>query len=211
MAADLTATELKLSLLAWLLPRLELDEAIASELTFLDGNRRADLAVVSERRLCAIEIKGPRDNLDKLSLQVVDYQRMFLEVYVATSARHLKGVREAIPRSVGLISVVDSVVSIERTAFVRQSLSKQSALAWLSTNDLRRILRRVGITGVQGAHKDQLREIASAISTTELSRSAVAAVRSRISGRHEAFVREMGLTPTLDDLRMLTLERRIVR
>lgn len=210
MRGELTASEIKLRLMAWLLPRLELDEVLASELPFLEGKRRADLAIVSDERLCAFEIKGPRDNLQKLREQTVDYRRMFLEVYVAASPKHLKAIRSIVASSVGLISVVDSGVDVERAARVRNRLEKESALSWLNTADLRSTLRAYQLGPNRLYDKEEMRRMAAALSAETLSSIATSAVRKRNLDRYEAFVRELGLTPTLDDLRMLTLERRVI-
>ena len=64
------ADDIKAILVSALLPNLVLDEILGSEVRFGDGKFRADLVISSPVRLSAIEIKGPRDNLDKLVDQV---------------------------------------------------------------------------------------------------------------------------------------------
>lgn len=206
-----TADEIKLRLLAWLIPQLNQDELIASELRFLTGSRRADLAVFSPSGITAFEIKGPRDNLDRLSKQLDDYRRMFHNVYVAASEVDTKRIADLAKRSVGIIAVSANEIRVARAAQRKSHLDAKGASLWLESRDLRELSRRLGIPRVSQLDIESLRNhVRKKLGTDELNHCAGEAMKRRMEARHLAFIAELGRTPTYDDLKMLTIESKVV-
>lgn len=203
-----TANDIKINVLNWAIAHLKDGEVLASEIRFMDGLRRADLAILSESKLAAIEIKGPRDNLSTLESQIFDYSNAFLEVYIACAPTFLKQVRSSIPTSVGIVLATETGVHVARSARQRRRLSAESAAAWLTRKDFNGLHaalgtdRRMDLTAL----RERAREI---MTETELSAYALACIRRRASARHDSFVDELGKTMTLDDVQMLTVEGRI--
>ncbi|MGO4221855.1 sce7726 family protein [Lysobacter sp. TAF61] len=200
-----TADDAKIRLLSILVPQLGPDEAIGSELRFGDGRYRADLAIASTDRLAAIEIKGPRDDIRKLEAQLSGYLEMFLEVSIATTRDLLPGVRAIAPRSVGLIDITSATPQILRTPKARKLLTKAAAAYWFRTFELRNILQSKGIRSHDATLTELRAMTVGSLSVDEINQLALASVYERLRTRHTAFVEELGHTPTLDDLRILTL------
>lgn len=204
------ADDIKAIVVSALLPTLTVDEVLGSEVRFGDGKFRADLVISSPVRLSAIEIKGPRDNLDKLINQASGYLSLFLDFSVATDDLWLPAVREQMPRSAGLMTLRDSQLITVRAARVRRRLTADEALKWLRTDDLRKLLRDHGLSTT--GHYDALYLLAKAnFSSLALSTFAIKAVYDRLLPRFEIFRNELGRTVTLDDIRMLTLNDQISR
>lgn len=202
------ADDLKALVISALLPTLTLDEVIGTEVRFGDGQFRADLVIASPVRLSALEIKGPRDNLDKLASQAEGYDAMFLDFSVVADAGWLKAVRNRLPRSAGLLTFEGSSLIRIRPPRIRTRLSPDSALKWLRTEDLKTLLRALGHPA--GRHYEGLVESArKKVPATLLSAFALTSVRNRLQPRFEAFRQELGSTVTLDDVRILTLGDRI--
>lgn len=197
------ADDLKIVAISSLLPTLGSEEVIGLELRFGDGRYRADLVISSPVRLSAFEIKGERDNLDKLPDQVVGYTKMFLDFSVMAAPVWLPLLRERLPRSVG-IWTVDSHLKQVRQPHARGQLSKASAVAWLRTSELRSLLSEFHLP-TAGTLSFMATTAEQHISAKTLAERAMAAVYARLLPRYSAFLRELGRTVTLDDVRMLTL------
>ena len=198
------ANDIKVALISALLPALTEDEVIGLEVRFGDGRYRADLVISSPTRLAGIEVKGPRDNLDKLVKQSIGYRQHFLEFSVAAAPAHIAPIRAMFPASVGLISVSDKVVTSVRMAHQRRRLSKEGALLWLHVEDMRTFLRDRDLP-VSGRYEHVVHSVSGAASANELSAYALSCVHRRLSPRFNRFVNELGRTVTLDDVHMLTL------
>lgn len=197
------ADDLKIVAISTLLPTLGPDEVIGLELRFGDGRYRADLVISSPLRLSGFEIKGERDNLDKLPDQVAGYTRMFLDFSVMAAPMWLPSLRERLPRSVG-IWTVDSQLKQVRQPHVRSQLPKASAAAWLRTSELRSLLAEFGLP-TAGTLSVMATTAEQNIPAKVLGERAVMAVYERLRPRYFTFLRELGRTVTLDDVRMLTL------
>ncbi|HDS1650392.1 TPA: sce7726 family protein [Stenotrophomonas maltophilia] len=200
------ASDEKLRIIQWLLPQLLEGQILAAELPFKNVSRKADIAVLSATTLSAIEVKGPRDNLDSLAQQAEDYQQSFLEFYVAVAPMHLAAASAIVKRSAGLIELTSDGAVLRRKAKKRQNLAPIHAVDWLQTNDLAKLLgpqsRGIGIT--------KSRELAiSSTSKGTLTALAVNAVYRRALIRYKAFSAERGQQLTLDDVAMLELPTRI--
>lgn len=200
------AADETLRLIRWLLPQLQQDEIIALELPYKDVSRKADIAIVGPNRLVAIEVKGPRDNLAKLSRQVEDYVEGFLEVYVAAAPNLMPTIKDIMPERIGLIDLGETTISRRRLSAKRQRLSKTGAIQWLRADELRQMLgARRGPSNIQ-----MLRESAvNLLTTAQLSHSAITSIYNRASQKFAIFNSERGERLTLDDVETLRLPKKI--
>ncbi|TCV95978.1 hypothetical protein EC912_102326 [Luteibacter rhizovicinus] len=202
------AEDLKALVISALLPTLTVDEVIGTEVRFGEGQFRADLVIASPVRLSALEIKGPRDNLDKLAGQAEGYDAMFLDFSVVADAAWLDALRIKLPRSAGLMTLSGQSLLRIRQPRIRTRLGPETALRWLRTEDLKLLLRVPG-QSLPG-HYEGLVELARrTVPAPTLSAFALMSVRDRLQPRFDAFRQELGKTVTLDDVRMLTLGDRI--
>jgi len=185
---------------------LQQDEIIALELPYKDVSRKADIAIVGPNRLVAIEVKGPRDNLAKLSRQVEDYVEGFLEVYVAAAPNLMPTIKDIMPERIGLIDLGETTISRRRLSAKRQRLSKTGAIQWLRADELRQMLgARRGPSNIQ-----MLRESAvNLLTTAQLSHSAITSIYNRASQKFAIFNSERGERLTLDDVETLRLPKKI--
>lgn len=202
------AEDLKALVISALLPSLTIDEVVGTEVRFGEGKFRADLVIASPTRLSAFEIKGPRDNLDKLAGQAEGYDELFLDFSVVSDDVWLKAVRASLPRAAGLLTLEGVGLRYVRHPRVRTRLSPAAALRWLRTDDLRALLR--ANDKPVGGHYEVLAEaVRKAMSPADLSSFALTSIRDRLHPRFDAFRQELGKTVTLDDVRILTLGDRI--
>lgn len=196
-----------IKLIEWLLPALSPGEALAVEMPFLDVRRKADVLAVGPTRLSAIEIKGPRDNFRRLSEQLVDYQKMFLDVSLAVPEQHLAAAREVIPRGVGIILLGPLEASWIRLPRTRRRLKAEHAVRWLDTTDLSSL---VGSATVRNQGIEEARLVAArSHSESDLTVLALRSVANRCHERFAAFLHEKGASVDLDDLQLLALSSKL--
>lgn len=202
------ADDIKALVISALLPSLMLDEVLGTEVRFGEGKFRADLVVASPTRLSAIEIKGPRDNLDKLPKQAEGYDALFLDFSVACDPSWLEAVRSQLPRSVGLMTIDGTTLNPIRKPRIRSQLASDAALGWLRTEDLKSILRKKDLP-TAGHYGTLAKAVKENFNLATLSSFALTSVHERLRPRFDAFRQELGTTVTLDDVKMLTLGDRI--
>jgi hypothetical protein len=82
--------------------RTEPGDLVVDELLLAWGDVRADVARVNGH-LEGFEIKAGRDTLQRLPSQVRAYEAVFDFSWLVTTQEHLKGVREIVPASWGLM------------------------------------------------------------------------------------------------------------
>ncbi|TQM17059.1 hypothetical protein FB548_0427 [Pseudoxanthomonas sp. 3HH-4] len=196
-------------LVQWILESLDANESLSIELPFRDVRRKADLAIISQDRLSAIEIKGARDNTQTLEKQIADYQEMFLDVTIATAPRHLNRVREITPRAVGIVLLDSQSVRLLRKPTRRRNLSRIAAANWLDRNELATLIGRSNVRDLGIAEAREL--AAESFSSDELTRQALSSISSKNSERFAAFLRERSKNIDLDDLHMLALQPKVRR
>ena len=77
----------------------------ASMLTeFRTGTCKADVVILNGTAT-VYEIKSERDSLSKLANQIKNYKKVFAEVYVIASDRHINGVLGSVPEDVGVMKL----------------------------------------------------------------------------------------------------------
>lgn len=196
------AVQIKVQLVRWLNPLLAHDELLASEVRFQDGASRADLAVVGPMRLCAIEIKGPRDDFRRLAKQLDAYTRLFLEVHVAVERADVAQLRAFVPSTVGILSIEAETIRVVRKARKRAYLQPTDAASWLLVSELRSLLPES-----RGSEtRSQLIERACVeLSPKALTSAALSAVHARLLPRYSAYRSELGVSVTSDDIRILSI------
>jgi hypothetical protein len=71
---------------------------------FRIGACKADLVILNGTAT-VYEIKSERDSLSRLARQVENYQKVFAKIYVIASESHVRGVTDAVPEEVGVMSL----------------------------------------------------------------------------------------------------------
>ncbi len=78
----------------------------ASMLTeFRAGSSKADLVILNGKST-VYEIKSDRDSLARLANQLVDYRKVFAEIYVIAGEAHVQEVMNSTPSDIGVLSLV---------------------------------------------------------------------------------------------------------
>ena len=167
------AEKIKTYIIQWLLEGgLGFDkkhDAIGLEVKFSQNRRLADMLVISEV-VHALEIKGERDNLTKLSSQIEDYQKTFELVSAIIAPKHLDEIRSVLPPRVGIVLFNNGALTVIRKAKAKKRLDKKSLLMFFSKYELSKMLK---IKNLSNHSTDEVRSIAKDDLTLSQNRQAV--------------------------------------
>ncbi|MGC6360003.1 sce7726 family protein [Bisgaard Taxon 45] len=111
-----------------------------AELPIADFSRRVDL-VMANGKLSGFEIKSEQDSLKRLDGQLSTYIKYFEEVFVVCATKHLKGVFEIAPISVGVLEFDGKSFVLHRSPITNLELEKEHLLNFLNVVGLKALLR----------------------------------------------------------------------
>lgn len=118
----------------------------ASMLTeFRIGSCKADLVILNGTST-VYEIKSERDNLSRLTNQVLTYQKVFAKVNIITGENHLEAIKEHVPDEVGILLLNDRFqISPIREALNRpESIVPRAVFESVHRSEAVEILTRMG-------------------------------------------------------------------
>jgi hypothetical protein len=121
----LNADQMKVILIDYLLNKSTPD-LLVSEFSYLQGYRKADLAIFESNKTTAFEIKSPRDKLDRLPAQMADYTSVFTYCYLVTTFDHLRKAKSYISPKIGILIIDENQVIVQREPKENKKLSKHS-------------------------------------------------------------------------------------
>lgn len=82
-----------------------LDLLIGQEVMYGKHQNFADLVIIYNEKLFAIEIKAQNDNFKRLDKQIDSYKKVFDYVYILATNNHIKSLKELNYPNVGIISI----------------------------------------------------------------------------------------------------------
>jgi len=198
------AEKIKVRIIEWLLEgHLDFDiarDSIGLEVLFSRNRRRADMLIVSNE-FHALEIKGDLDNLSKLPTQLNDYSNTFDKTSMVITTKHLKNIRQLLPRYTGIVLFEKKSLQIIRKATLRKRLDKESLLMFMGKVQLGKLLN---IKNVAKYSTDELRFIASEkLSLLLIRHEAYSLLRGKHKKRFDLFLYDKGSSVITDDLSSL--------
>lgn len=198
------AEKMKVKIIEWLLEgHLGFDiarDSIGLEILFSRNRRRADMLIVSNE-FHALEIKGDLDNLSKLPDQLYDYSNTFDKISMVITTKHLKNIRQLLPRYAGIILFEKNSLRIIRKTTLRKRLDKGSLLMFMGKVQLGKLLK---ITDVAKYSTDELRFMASEKLSLLLIRcEAYGFLQRKHKKRFNLFLHDKGSSVLADDLSSL--------
>ena len=135
------ATEIKLSLINWLLNKYQEDIILGNEVAYSPIIRRADLVMLHNNHSYAFEIKSDCDTTKRLNEQLNDYMKAFDFVFVVTTKLLFKEIKLSIPKNVGIIVVENKVIQ-KRKAIQIKRLNKRFLAEFLDRKILLQQLKK---------------------------------------------------------------------
>lgn len=133
--------EIKKTVLNHLLSKGELNEnvTIINELTIDSFSRRVDLAILTDKRIIAYEIKSDADSLYRLSGQIEKYRQYFDKTIVVTTPKHLMNILSFVSDDIEVWEVLGQKVTIKKRGKLSKIGNKADYLDLLRVQDMRKL------------------------------------------------------------------------
>lgn len=176
---------------------------LCTELPFSDGNRRADLVILTPESSEAFEIKSEKDSLEKLPDQLQDYKGAFNAVSVVVAKKHLASARHLIDSDIGILSVINGQLRYVRKPQKKIRLDKFKILSTLTHKQLMDIpelkVDQKGLTKL-----DLIELAAKRLNAPEIKEYVLASLVKKHDPKYKVFIKERGSVTTTDDLLLLS-------
>ncbi|WP_244665100.1 sce7726 family protein [Candidatus Symbiopectobacterium sp. 'North America'] len=114
--------EIKKTVLNYLLNKSELNKnvTVINELTIDSFSRRLDLAVLTNKKIMAYEIKSDADSLYRLSSQLEKYRQYFDKTIVVTTPKHLDNILNLVSDDIKVWEVIEQKITIKKEEKLRE-------------------------------------------------------------------------------------------
>ncbi|WP_432460230.1 sce7726 family protein [Agarivorans sp. QJM3NY_25] len=122
---------------------------IMSELTVGDFSRRVDLAIYSQGKLIAFEVKSEADSLVRLSGQVDKYLEYFDKVIVVSDTKFIPMLSGSLPDNVGLWEVDKTKIKIRHRGQLQRKIENSKLLDMMDLVDLQKLSSKLKLTKVK--------------------------------------------------------------
>lgn len=174
--------------------------ALGQEVMFGVNNSFADLIIIYNNKLYAIEIKALRDNLKRLDAQLQNYQKVFDYVYLLATDNHLKSLELERYDRIGFIEVNENGFNVVKRALIQKSFSKEDILGTMPYSFLStKYVFKKGTTAVS-ARQSLIRK-----SQKVLKNLLLEYMKNKIVYKYQNFLAEKGDTFQYEDISILSL------
>lgn len=192
----MNADQIKVKLIDHLLKQ-DNNRAVASEVPFYQGHRRADILQLTDHKTISYEIKSDLDTLVSVEDQLKDYANTFSYCYVVVTTKHLLNVRKKIGSKVGIILVNDGKLKTIRKPQENKRLSKHSLTLSLSAHKIRQLhIERIKNYSIQ----DQRMYIENYFNLKSLKKCFYDILLEKYFFKYTNFLKDRGEATTLTDL-----------
>lgn len=100
------ADVIKVRLIRWLQHHNDSDLVLGNEVLYSTRQRRADLLMIKNQLLYAFEIKSEKDKVDRLDEQLEDYLSTFDFVYLVSTQKIKRNLKQALPKMSDLFQLI---------------------------------------------------------------------------------------------------------
>ncbi|MDN0096333.1 sce7726 family protein [Yersinia rohdei] len=133
--------EIKKTVLNYLLHKCEFKKGVTiiNELTIDSFSRRVDLAVLTDNKIIAYEIKSDADSLYRLSGQLEKYRQYFDKTIVVTTPKHLANILKLVGDDIEVWEVLEQKITIKKRGKLSKIGNKADYLDLLRVQDMRKL------------------------------------------------------------------------
>lgn len=170
---------------------------IGNEVMYGIKRKVVDLLLIKENSICAIEIKGDNDNLNRLPEQLVEYSKIFDYVYVFSTPKHVESLIDKLPLGIGIFIINEEKINEIRRP---QKQKKHDKIEMLYSMSCQYLLSK-GIKS--GKDSDDLRKSISKKNMTWIHSLLLDFYTDKLKTNYTAFKNERGIVSHVDDIPLL--------
>lgn len=134
------ADVIKVRLIRWLQHHNDSDLVLGNEVLYSTRQRRADLLMIKNQLLYAFEIKSEKDKVDRLDEQLEDYLSTFDFVYLVSTQKIKRNLKQALPKNVGFISIDHNNICVQKKAKRIKRHNKRNLAEFLDRSTILKLL-----------------------------------------------------------------------
>ncbi|KIS45568.1 sce7726 family protein [Kosakonia radicincitans] len=195
--------DLKIKLIDFLIKNKTSELSLGAEVRFNFGSRRADIVTLNNDIATVYEIKSAGDSIERLPVQLKNYNDYFDFCYVVCVKENIQAVKSVVNKNIGILLVDDNCVLELRKS---KRYKKHSKLSLASTLTIKQLKSKLSKFNFNGKSKFELCELVAKYYKLEEIRSfARYSLQQMISDRYSIFISELGQAISPDDL--LTISR----
>ena len=116
------------------------DLVLGNEVLYSTRQRRADLLMIKNQLLYAFEIKSEKDKVDRLDEQLEDYLSTFDFVYLVSTQKIKRNLKQALPKNVGFISIDHNNICVQKKAKRIKRHNKRNLAEFLDRSTILKLL-----------------------------------------------------------------------
>lgn len=179
------------------------ESIIMNELTVGNFSRRVDLAIYSNGKLIAFEIKSEADTLSRLSGQIETYLDYFDKVIVVSDTKFIPKILNDLPKDVGVWEVKSSKIKVKAKGKYQYKIDNQKLINFMDVVDLVKISTKLKIQSEK--HRYALEESLLGVSNKDLRIGVQISLNRKFKGVTQSFIKETkDKTITKEDLKTLS-------
>lgn len=192
----LNADQIKVRFIDELLKSYNL-EIIASEVSFFQGYRKADLVCMKDRKTIAFEVKSDRDKVYRINDQLKDYKDTFQFCYLLTTKDQYKKIVNTVPYKVGVIIINDDQKFVTvKQAIENKRLSKHSLVSSINNNKINKVIK----TSKHSTINDKRKYLEEHSTLDNLNDYFIETLKLKYMSKFKKFLNDRGQITTLTDL-----------
>ena len=134
------ADVIKVRLIRWLQHHNDSDLVLGNEVLYSTRQRRADLLMIKNQLLYAFEIKSEKDKVDRLDEQLEDYLSTFDFVYLVSTQKIKRNLKQALPKNAGFISIDHNNICVQKKAKRIKRHNKRNLAEFLDRSTILKLL-----------------------------------------------------------------------
>lgn len=197
--------DIKALLLNYLRNKKIIDEnsIIMNELTVGNFSRRVDLAIYSDGKLIAFEIKSEADTLTRLDGQLDKYLEYFDKVVVVSDTKFISMLSSSLPKNVGLWEVSDSKIKVKQRGKLQSKIDNSKLIDMMDLVDLYKLSTKLKIK--TDRDRASLEKSLKQVSNKRLRQGVHASLSRKFVDVTRSFIEETNNREVLkDDLKILS-------
>jgi hypothetical protein len=174
---------------------------IGQEVMYGTNKLFADMVLITDDKLYAIEVKSRNDNLRRIENQLLNYKKIFDFVLVVTTKNHIAHIKSFSNKRIGIYLFTQEGAFQEiKKAPTLQTFSKEDALNTIPAFFLKKYF---SISSRLTA--DQVRLILMKQKKTTIKECLLSYMKSKISYKYNNFLNEKGESAHFEDISILSL------
>ncbi|NOH84668.1 sce7726 family protein [Vibrio sp. 03-59-1] len=179
------------------------DSIIMNELTVGNFARRVDLAIYSNGKLVAFEIKSEADTLARLNGQLDKYLEYFDKVIVVSDTKFIPTLTNSLPKNVGLWEVNSSKIIVKQRGKYQCKIDNSKLISMMDVVDLSKLSTKLNIQSER--NRSSLEDSLKRVSNKNLRSGVHASLSRKFLGVTHSFIEETkDRAISKDDLKILS-------